>query len=220
MEAEKLIEEAKGLIGVSPSSPRYLLWRNRTEAYVGKNYDDKTARILQKCLRPSRVFSSQHDLQMDFNERIERTIEFLNEIKSTPPPSNLAEEKVGAESLESLHPILIKKCSSLYKNDEFVAAVERGFKVVRDRLRELTDFETGSDAFGRGRLYIRGAAADNVDDAFQQAVKFLTMAIDQFRNEKVHTSDGNIDNALRAYEYLSLSSLAMHLLDSSEIKNT
>jgi hypothetical protein len=45
------------------------------------------------------------------------------------------------------------------------------------------------------------------------------MAIDRFRNEKSHTSDGNIDNPLRAYEYLGLCSLAMNLLDNSEIES-
>jgi len=39
------------------------------------------------------------------------------------------------------------------------------------------------------------------------------MAIDRFRNEKSHTADGNISDPIRAYEYLRLSSLAMHLLD-------
>jgi hypothetical protein len=41
------------------------------------------------------------------------------------------------------------------------------------------------------------------------------MAIDHFRNEKSHTADGNISNPIRAYEYLRLSSLAMHLLDGA-----
>jgi len=68
-------------------------------------------------------------------------------------------------------------------------------------------------------LYIKGAAAQNVDSDFNEGVKFLTMAIDMFRNEKSHTSDANIDDPIRAYEYLNLSSLAMHLLDSAEIKN-
>ena len=45
------------------------------------------------------------------------------------------------------------------------------------------------------------------------------MAIDRFRNEKSHTSDAKIDNPIRAYEYLRLSSLAMNLLDKTEILN-
>ena len=51
-------------------------------------------------------------------------------------------------------------------------------------------------------------------------VKFLTMAIDFFRNEKVHTADGNISDPIRAYEYLRLSSLAMHLLEGGQIRSS
>lgn len=122
------------------------------------------------------------------------------------------------ENMEKLHPEIYKKCYKLYEKGIYPEAAEKGFKVVRDRLRKLTGHETGSEAFGKGKLYIHGAAAANVDEDFNQAVKFLTMAIDRFRNEKSHTSDGNIDDPVRAFEYLSLSSLAMNLLDNSEIK--
>ncbi len=122
-------------------------------------------------------------------------------------------------SLENLHPEIYEKCEELYAQEHFAEAVEKGFKVVRDRLRKLTGYETGSEAFGKGRLHIKGAAAPNVDKDFNEAVKFLTMAIDNFRNEKAHTSDAKIDNPTRAYEYLRLSSLAMNLLDNAEVKN-
>lgn len=85
-------------------------------------------------------------------------------------------------------------------------------------MRELTGYETGSEAFGKGKLHIKGAAAANVDQDFNDAVKFLTMAIDRFRNEKSHTSDARIEDPVRAYEYLTLSSLAMNLLDNTDKK--
>lgn len=109
------------------------------------------------------------------------------------------------------------KCHDLYEKGAYAEAVEKSFKVVRDRLRKLTGYETGSEAFGKGKLHIKGAAAPNVDQDFNNAVKFLTMAIDQFRNEKSHTSDAKIDDPIRAYEYLRLSSLAMNLLENAEI---
>jgi uncharacterized protein (TIGR02391 family) len=127
-------------------------------------------------------------------------------------------EAAVTPGLERLHPQIYSKCHLLYERGVYAEATEKGFKVVRDRLRELTGFETGSDAFGKGRLYIRGAAASNVDQDFNDAVKFLTMSIDRFRNEKSHSSDIKIDDPVRAYEYLSLSSLAMHLLDKAEIR--
>ncbi len=131
--------------------------------------------------------------------------------EDTPAP-------LGAGNLGSLHDKIQEKCSGLYLGDHYPEAVEKGFKVVRDRLRSLTTYETGSEAFGKGGLYVNGANAENVDKDFQDAVKFLTMAIDQFRNEKSHTSDGKIEDPIRAYEYLTLSSLAMHLLDDIKIK--
>lgn len=117
--------------------------------------------------------------------------------------------------LDTLHPKILEKCSSLYLKDEYPEAAEKGFKVVRDRLRELTGHERGSDAFGKAKLYIKGAAAKNVEADFNEGVKFLTMAIDMFRNEKSHTANAKIDDSVRAYEYLRLSSLAMNLLDQA-----
>jgi uncharacterized protein (TIGR02391 family) len=118
-----------------------------------------------------------------------------------------------ATAMESLHPAISSGCRKLYESGDYAEAVEKGFKIVRDRLRVLTGYETGSEAFGKGKLTIGGAAASHVDDDFQNGVKFLTMAIDRFRNEKSHTADGNISDPIRAYEYLRVSSLAMHLLE-------
>jgi uncharacterized protein (TIGR02391 family) len=118
---------------------------------------------------------------------------------------------------KNLNADIYTKCHELYEKGAYAEAVEKSFKVVRDRLRKLTGYETGSEAFGKGKLHIKGAAASNVDQDFNNAVKFLTMAIDQFRNEKSHTSDAKIDDPIRAYEYLRLSSLAMNLLENTEI---
>jgi uncharacterized protein (TIGR02391 family) len=121
-------------------------------------------------------------------------------------------------AIDSLHPEILSRCRGLFEGGDYAEAVEKGFKVVRDRLRSLTGHETGSEAFGKGSLYVNGAAASHVDDDFQAGVKFLTMAIDRFRNEKSHTADGHIGDRIRAYEYLRLSSLAMHLLDGAVIR--
>lgn len=125
-----------------------------------------------------------------------------------------------ATAMESLHPSIYSGCEKLVESGDFAEAVEKSFKLVRDRLRALTGYETGSEAFGKGKLYVEGAAAPHVDDDFQNGVKFLTMAIDRFRNEKSHTADGNISDPIRAYEYLRLSSLAMHLLDAAHIRSS
>lgn len=127
--------------------------------------------------------------------------------QSTPSP-----DPGMTAAIASLHPDISAGCRKLYEGGDYAEAVEKGFKIVREKLRALSGYETGAEAFGRGDLYIDGSAAPHVDGDFQEGVKFLTMAIDRFRNEKSHTADGNIRDPLRAYEYLRLSSLALHLL--------
>lgn len=116
-----------------------------------------------------------------------------------------------------LHATVLEKCRGLFESGHYADAVERSFKVVRDRLRALTTHETGSEAFGKTRLHIKGAIAPHVDKDFNEGVRFLTMAIDKFRNEKSHTSESGIDSPAKALQYLVLSSLAMRLLDNGEI---
>jgi uncharacterized protein (TIGR02391 family) len=115
-----------------------------------------------------------------------------------------------------LHEAIIAKCEDLFRSGHYAQAVERSFKVVRDRLRELTGYETGSEAFGKGKLHVKGAVASHVDYDFNEGVKFLTMAIDKFRNEKSHTSEVGVDDSTRGLQYLALSSLAMRLIDNAE----
>jgi len=111
------------------------------------------------------------------------------------------------------------KCLNLFADGHYSEAVENSFKIVRDRLRELTGYETGAEAFGKGKLYIRGASAKNVDEDFQKGVQFLTMAVDRFRNEKAHFADAKITDKNRAKQYLELSNLIMFLLDEAEIQS-
>jgi len=117
----------------------------------------------------------------------------------------------------ALHPEIITRCSNLIETEAFPQAVELSFKIVRDRLRKIAGFETASDAFGKGKLYISGAAAEHVDSDFNEGAKFLMMAIDRFRNEKSHTSEGNIHDREHAFQYLALSSLALRFLDRAKV---
>jgi len=116
-----------------------------------------------------------------------------------------------------LHNAIIAKCEKLFWSGHYAEAVEGSFKVMRDRLRQLTGFETGSEAFGKGKLHVNGAIAPHVDVDFNEGVKFLTMAIDKFRNEKSHTAEIGVDDPAKALQYLILSSLAMRLLDRAMI---
>lgn len=172
------------------------------------------------------VMSGEDEVQYCFAQGIPQAVKMLEglikrleetreDLSSSPTQSS-----IPTVSKLNLHPEIHSKCFDLYGKGHHAEAVEKSFKVVRDRLRQLTGYETGSDAFGKSKLHIKGATASNVDADFNKAVKFLTMAIDQFRNEKSHTSDAKIDDPIRANRYLQMSSLAMDLLEDAEILQT
>ncbi len=175
---------------------------------------------LQGICTPSHVYYEGVAYEIaETSNAVRKFLKLLDRLEPFLDHGEDAAAPMQESQLSTLHPELLTKCSKLYEDGHYAEAVEKGFKVVKDRLRRLTGEEKGADAFGKGKLYIRGAAAANVEEDFNKAVMFLTMAIDRFRNEKSHTADSKIDNPVRAYEYLRLSSLALHLLDEAEVRN-
>jgi uncharacterized protein (TIGR02391 family) len=164
---------------------------------------------------PEHVLQENHQLRTDQRKAVlESCIEQLD-ILATPAVLDLNSSRRGHIGM---HPQVWAKCEELYEAGAFAEAVEKSFKVVRDQMRALTGYEKGSEAFGKGKLHIRGAVAAHVDHDFNEGAKFLLMAIDMFRNEKSHSSDAKIMDPARAQQYLILSSLAMSLLDGAEIR--
>jgi len=194
----------------------FTTWRNDTIATLKAAYEGPDISQEFEFATRSMEYSSEQATfgvkKGSVNEGIRKLEALIERLQlALPEPQDVA-------GIKTLHPEIYSRCRTLYEGGEYVEAAEKGFKVVRDRLRTLSAYETGSEAFGKGKLYVEGAAAAHVDDDFQNGVKFLTMAIDRFRNEKSHFADGNIKDPIRAYEYLRLSSLAMHLLDKAVIR--
>jgi len=102
----------------------------------------------------------------------------------------------------------------LLADGHYFHAVEESFKIVREKLREITGKERATEAF-REQNYekIFGHSPQNETERdFFEGVKFLHMAIQFFRNEKVHTPAYKIDKNL-AIHYIVLASLAYELID-------
>jgi uncharacterized protein (TIGR02391 family) len=202
-QAAGFIPTAVSDIGVSDGYPGHKKQQVETHLARAWNWIERKALI-----EPSPGINGQHGWRMftDAGEAVAKGAD-LEAIKAIQEfPSAL------------IHSAVMEKCAGLFESGHYPEAVEKSFKVVRDRLRSLTGHETGSEAFGKGGLHVKGAAAPNVDKDFNEGIKFLTMAIDKFRNEKSHTSEIGINEPTKALQYLVLSSLAMRLLDGAEIK--
>jgi uncharacterized protein (TIGR02391 family) len=210
------VELAEGSGGYLDWLHLFATWRNDTITELKAAYEGKDIALEFEVVTDTTERSSP---RFTFENRKTAVRWGIQKLESLIERLQLAlPESQDVAGIKSLHPEIYSRCRTLYAGGDYAEAVEKGFKVVRDRLRSLTTYETGSEAFGKGNLYVEGAAAPHVDDDFQNGVKFLAMAIDRFRNEKSHTADGNISDAIRAYEYLRLSSLAMHLLDRALIR--
>lgn len=216
-----MASQAEGLQEEPYDSPRVKLWKQKARDLLETEFGPDYVEILNRTLFFNRVIRGRAEGQAMHRKAMADAATLLTELQSElPSPAAVAESPGDGPLLQfdSLHVKIVTGCKALYDAGSYAEAVEKSFKVVRGRLRSLTGFETGSDAFGTGRLRISGAAARWVEDDFNEAVKFLTMAIDRFRNEKAHTVDGNITEPVRAAEYLAMSSLAMHLLDGAYIE--
>jgi uncharacterized protein (TIGR02391 family) len=182
-------------------------------AQPGSNYFEwAKAELEHRDRRSTRANAAS---SLEHQPKVAKQAETQAEEADVKPDKTQVENRFAAAPTVDLHPAIKAKCSDLYTSGHYAEAVEKGFKVVRDRLRSLTGYEKGADAFGKGGLHIGGAAAPNVEGDFNEAVKFLLMSIDFFRNEKAHTSDAKITDHTRAEHYLMLSSLAMHLLENA-----
>jgi uncharacterized protein (TIGR02391 family) len=117
------------------------------------------------------------------------------------------------------HESIVKNCKSKFTAGHYDDAVLTGILVIRDRLRELTGYETASEAFGRGGLVIAGSANTHTANNFQAGAKFIMMANDKFRNELAHTADQNdfIKSPDLALQFLGMSSISAYMLDGARV---
>lgn len=106
----------------------------------------------------------------------------------------------------------------LLNSQNYFNAVEESYKIVRQKLKEITGKERAHEAFTEqnlikifGRKPISEAETD-----FFEGVKFLHMAIQYLRNEKAHTPAQDMDKNL-AIHYISLASLAYDLITRKTI---
>ena len=101
----------------------------------------------------------------------------------------------------------------LLNNGHYFNAVEESYKIVREKLKEITGKEKAHEAFANSNYekIFGHQPINNAERDFFEGVKFLHMAIQFLRNEKAHTPARPIDKNL-AIHYISLASLAYDLI--------
>lgn len=140
--------------------------------------------------------------------------------------SNTEEEGVNVSSANIENDVIALKIrAELYshietylKNEDYYHAVEESYKFVRARLKKLTGSEKATFAFGYEANttidYAKIFGHEPIDDIeadFFKGVRFLHLAVQFLRNEKMHSLATVLDKNL-ALHYISIASLAYDLI--------
>ena len=158
---------------------------------------------------------------------------FLGKLeKNDFPPKLIADAKNIAHKLLG-RPLIAKQSQAVYSDNEvniilqeeifngvqeflnydlYYSAVEEAYKIVREKLRDITGEEKANNVFKKSNLEkIFGVPKDQREEDFIEGVKFLHMAIQFFRNEKVHSPATKMEKN-QALHYIALASLGYQLI--------
>lgn len=142
-----------------------------------------------------------------------------------PLRSGLAPDRIMQAYLSHLHPYIAKGCTKLFVDGHYAQAVEESAKAVFQYLREATALPLDGAQLATQAFSIKNpilAFSDLADDTKKsEQVGFMEM-LSAFakgvRNPLAHTH-GRIEEAQKAFEYLTLSSLFCRRIDDASPKS-
>lgn len=108
-------------------------------------------------------------------------------------------------------------------NEDYFHAVDEAYKLVRNKLQEITDNEKATEVFNMNaeskkyytQLFGKSDGTTQTEKDFFRGVGYLNLTIQFLRNEKAHTLAAALERNL-AIHYISLSSLAYDLITRNE----
>lgn len=150
-------------------------------------------------------------------------LDLLDDSLSTAPPTPVAittEATVTNSRISiEIHEDIYSHIKSYLSNGDYFHAVDESYKVVREKLRELTGSERATDVFNQSAqnekhyevLFGKAKASDAAEADFFRGVGYLHLGVQFLRNEKAHSLASPLEPNL-AIHYLSLASLSYDLI--------
>ena len=194
-----------------------LIWEQEPNSSVAKlNLDLLEHWRVSKLLADQVPSSAQEMLRQKLVEHFTQQAE-VDPAQSTAgaaPVTFTTEASVTANKIEiEIHEDIYGHLGQYLATGDYFHAVEESYKLVREKLREITGKERATDAFAAAnieRIFGHQPRTDAEKDFFE-GVKFLNMSIQFLRNEKAHTPATPLEHNL-AIHYISLASLAYDLI--------
>lgn len=208
--------------GVSKGNRLRGFWRHGTDQEVGSSLTALADYIAAKQLTDG--FSEITD------EQIAKVREIATSLGSHLPVGSAGSSTaITTEATVTNNRISIEIHEDIYEHIErylstgdFFHAVEESYKVVREKLRELTGFEAADDVFNQNAqnqkyyeaLFGKAVPSIQAEGDFFRGVGYLHLGIQFLRNEKAHSLATFVEPNL-AIHYISLASLAYDLITRS-----
>lgn len=150
----------------------------------------------------------------------EQTEERAVRSDSGAPVTFTTEASVTANKIQiQIHDDIYDHIGQYLATGDFFHAVEESYKLVREKLREVTGHEKASDVFNNSAqnvahykaLFGKATPATAAEADFFRGIGYLHLGVQHLRNEKAHTPASPIDPNL-AIHYIALASLAYDLI--------
>ena len=189
----------------------------RLRRFFELEQDETVAKVLAELAKLCENQEFEHQKLPKYSARIKTISDWL--LAHIDNNELLKKENDKDEIQISLHPEIYNHIEEYLYNEDYFHAVEEGYKLVRQKLRELTGEEQATKAFAvtNYEVIFGHTAKNDIEKDFFEGVKFLNMAIQFFRNENAHSVAKPLKRNM-AIHYLVLTSLAYYLITNNEVE--
>jgi uncharacterized protein (TIGR02391 family) len=200
-----------------------LIWEQEPNAAVARlNLDLLERWRVSKLIANEVPSAAQESLRQELAEHFaqQAETELAPATSAAAPVSFTTEASVTANKIEiEIHEDIYGHIGQYLATGDYFHAVEESYKLVREKLREITGKEKASDAFNNSAqntahyeaLFGKARPASDAEADFFRGIGYLHLGVQHLRNEKAHTPAAPIDPNL-AIHYISLASLAYDLI--------
>ncbi len=224
---KKRIEEIENLTVKKPWGPEYKIWLNTTSKIVKSLFGDEFFKLFEDT-HSRTVYSTQPSTNQQYYiedlDEIKTLLEgFIAEISREDVGDFATKPKLEMPSYQT-HEKIREVSSERFNNGQYADAVEAAFKLVIKTVKKYIEEKTGKEldgdaamnrAFGfesQKPLIEFNSLRTREEKDEQRGIMFLFKGVVGIRNRKAH-DNVMLSDPKKAFEYLTLASLLMRLLD-------
>lgn len=198
-----------------------LIWEKEPSGMVARlNLDLLEHWRVSKLLAGEAPSTSQETLRQELVEHFKGAAAGSSHAAGGSPVTFTTEASVTANKIQiEIHEDIYNHIGQYLATGDYFHAVEESYKLVREKLREITGKEKASDVFNNSAqntahykaLFGKATPATEAEGDFFRGIGYLHLGVQHLRNEKAHTPATPMEANL-AIHYVSLASLAYDLI--------